>query len=94
MTLFVVALFVITAFLLIVWVLMRPLADEPLVREEAQPSAFGQEDRATCSDCLADADASDSSTSVVAEGQHRVGEGSSLESRERELRNVGSLLSW
>jgi hypothetical protein len=83
MTLFVVAVFVITALLLVLWVLVRPLADEPLVREEAEPSAFSAEDRATCSDSLADADASGSSTIVVAEGQRRVGEGtrSSLESR-------------
>jgi hypothetical protein len=48
MTLFVVAFFVISALVLLLWLLVRPLADEPpALREEAAPSIFGAEDRAS-----------------------------------------------
>jgi hypothetical protein len=80
MTLFVVAFFVIAALVLLLWLLVRPLADEPpAIREEAAPSIFGAEDRASNH---ADADASGSSAFAAEERQRRVGEGigGSLES--------------
>jgi len=48
MTLFVVAFFPIAAVVFILWLMLRPLADDPLAfREMAEPSvSFGAEDRA------------------------------------------------
>ena len=80
MTLFVVAFFVISALVLLLWLLVRPLADEPpALREEAAPSTFGAEDQGSNQ---ADADASGSSAFAAEERQRRVAEdiGSSLES--------------
>jgi hypothetical protein len=73
MTLFVVAFFVIATLVLLLWLLVRPLADEAsAVREEAAPSIFGVEDRARRSHNVADADA----PAFVAEKRgHRVREG-------------------
>jgi hypothetical protein len=76
MTLFVVAFFVIAALVLLLWLLVRPLADEAsAVREEATPSVFGVEDRGRFSHNVADADASDSSAFVAEERQRRPGHG-------------------
>jgi hypothetical protein len=83
MTLFVVAFLVIAALVLLLWLFMRPLADElPSLREEASASVFGAEDRARCSYDQADADASGSSLSAAEERQRRASEGigSSVES--------------
>jgi len=80
MTLFVVAFFVIAAVVLLLWLLVRPLADEPPpLRKGAAPSIFGAEDRASNQ---ADADASGSSAFAAEERQRRVGDGigSSFES--------------
>jgi hypothetical protein len=53
MTLFVVAFSVIAVLALLLWLLVRPLANEPpALREEAAPSIFGAEDRAACSTAL------------------------------------------
>jgi hypothetical protein len=56
-----VAFFVIAALVLLLWLLVRPLDDEPLALRDEAPSIFAVEDRARCSQNLADADAPDSS---------------------------------
>jgi hypothetical protein len=77
MTLFVVAFVVIAALVLLLWLLVRPLADEPpALREEVAPSTIGAEDRARTFYNQADADASRSAAYAAEERQRRVGEGS------------------
>jgi hypothetical protein len=84
MTLFVVAFLVIAALVLLLWLLVRPLGDEPpALREETAPSIFGAEDRAGCFYNQTNADASGSSAFAAEERQRRVGEGISSSSGSR-----------
>jgi hypothetical protein len=74
MTLFVVAFFVIAVLVLLLWLLMRPLADEPppALWKEEPPSIFGAADPPRCFDKQVEADAS-ASDFAADERQRRAG---------------------